>query len=486
MFMKQSRWPGFLLIFVCISALGYASKTPEKAAAIDKLVSQYAECCSFNGTVLVAEHNQVIFKKGYGFANREWNIPNAPDVKFRLGSITKQFTSMLVMQQVEKGTIKLDGHVSDYLPDYRKDTGSKVKVHELLNHTSGIPSYTDDPKFFPDQSRNHYAVDDFVKRFCSGDLQFEPGAKFHYDNSGYFVLGAILEHVSGKDYEALLNEKILDPLGMKDTGYDHWSEILPKRSSGYDLGLGEITNAPYLDMSLPYAAGSLYSTVEDLYKWDQALYTDKLISASSKRTMFTPGLEHYAYGWNVETLPAGDPATGQTAISHGGGINGFNTLEVRLIDEHDLILALNNTPGTSLDEMAKGIRAILFGKEPVAPKRPLASALGPTIAHQGVMAAIAQYRDIKQKNLDTYDLGEGSLARMGFMLLRNNRNEDAISILKLNVEEFPKSSNSYGGLAEAYEQIGQKQLAIENYQRALELNPKDDQAKERLEALQRN
>src|ERR1700747_3332494 len=180
MFMKQSHWPGFLLIFVCISALGYASKTPEKAAAIDKLVSQYAECCSFNGTVLVAEHNQVIFKKGYGFANREWDIPNAPDVKFRLGSITKQFTSMLIMQQVANGSIKLDRHISDYLPYYRQETGSKVTISQLLSHTSGIPSYTDDPKFFADVSRNYYAVDDFVKKFCSGDLQFEPGTKFHH------------------------------------------------------------------------------------------------------------------------------------------------------------------------------------------------------------------------------------------------------------------------------------------------------------------
>ncbi len=119
-------------------------------------MSKYADCCSFSGTVLVSQHNRVIFKKGYGLANREWNIPNAPNVKFRLGSITKQFTSMLVMQQVAKGSIKLDGHLSDYLPYYRQDTGSKITISQLLAHTSGIPSYTDDPKFFSDVSRNAY------------------------------------------------------------------------------------------------------------------------------------------------------------------------------------------------------------------------------------------------------------------------------------------------------------------------------------------
>jgi len=191
---------------------------PDKAAKIDQLARQYADCCQFTGTVLVSEHDKVIFKGGYGLANREWNIPNAPDVKFRVGSITKQFTSMLVLQQVAKGSIKLDGHISDYLPYYRKDTGSRVTIAQLLSHTSGIPSYTDDPKFFPDVSRNYYAVDDFVTKFCSGDLQFEPGTKFHYDNSGYFVLGAILEHVTGKKYEDLLQENILTPVGMRDNG----------------------------------------------------------------------------------------------------------------------------------------------------------------------------------------------------------------------------------------------------------------------------
>jgi CubicO group peptidase (beta-lactamase class C family) len=228
-----------------------AADTPDNAAKIDKLMSQYADCCSFTGTVLVSDQDKVIFKKGYGLANREWSIPNTPEVKFRLGSITKQFTSMLIMQQVAKSTVKLEGHLSDYLPYYRQDTGSKVTISELLSHRSGIPSYTDDPKFFADVSRNYYAVDDFVKKFCSGDLQFEPGTKFHYDNSGFFLLGAILEHVTGKTYEALLKENIFVPLGMKDSGFDHYADILPKRASGYQQDLAGVVNAPYLDMALP-------------------------------------------------------------------------------------------------------------------------------------------------------------------------------------------------------------------------------------------
>ena len=467
---------------VCCSAVDSA----HEATKIDQLVSQYADRTGFTGTVLVSDHDHVIFKKGYGLANREWNIPNTPDVKFRIGSITKQFTSMLVMQQVAKGTIKLEGHIPDYLPYYRKDTGEKVTIHNLLNHTSAIPSYTDDPKFFPEVSRIYYPVDEFVKKFCSGDLQFEPGSKFHYDNSGYFILGAILEHVTGKKYEELLKENIFGPLGMNDTGYDHFDKLLPKRATGYERGLGEVDNAPFLDMSLPYAAGSLYSTVEDLYKWDQALYTDKLLLPNLKQQIFTPGLQHYGFGWVIDTLPPTDPAAGQIVIEHGGGINGFNTLEQRLVGDHDLIVIFNNTPGTNLNEMAKGIRAILYGKEPAPPKHSLVSTLGDTLVQHGIDAAVTQYHDLKRSDPDGYNFGEAALNNLGYMLLRGDRTADAITIFKLNVDEYPKSGNVYDSLAEAYEKNGQKQLAIDNYRKATELDPKNQNAKDKLKALQGN
>ena len=368
----KNRIAGLLFLTLQVPAsLTYAAEAPPAAAKIDKLVAQYAGCCAFTGTVLVSAHDQVIFKQGYGFADREWNIPNRPDVKFRLGSITKQFTAMLIMQQVAQGSLKLEGHLADYLPYYRPDTGAKVTISQLLSHTSGIPSYTDDPKFLGEVSRNYFAVEDFVKKYCSGDLQFDPGTKFHYDNSGYYILGAILEQVTGKTYEALLKENILVPLAMSDSGYDHYADILPKRATGYQQDPAGVVNAPYLDMSLPYAAGSLYSTVEDLYKWDQALYTDRLVPHDLKQKLFTANLENYGYGWYVRSIPAGEPGAGQTMIAHNGGINGFNTLEQRFVRDHDLIVIFNNTPGANLDEMADGIRAILYKREPAAPQRSL-------------------------------------------------------------------------------------------------------------------
>src|SRR5438128_9413892 len=257
----------FALALFCIFTFQALAFAQDKAGKIEQLMSLHDKYGQFNGAVMVVDHGQMIYKKGFGLANMEWNIPNTPGTKFRLGSITKQFTATLVLQLVEQGKIKLDGKLSDYLPDYRKDTGAKVTIHNLLSHTSGIPSYTSLPGFFQNVSRNPFAVNDFIKTYATGDLESEPGTKFAYSNSGYFLLAAILESVAGKPYEQVLKENIFDPLDMKNTGYEHWASIIGNRATGYSRTPRGYETAPYLDMSIPYAAGSLYSTVEDLYLW---------------------------------------------------------------------------------------------------------------------------------------------------------------------------------------------------------------------------
>ena len=186
-FVTNRLWFCVAIIFV-FQQIAFAQDHAAKIQEVLALAHKYRQ---FNGSALVAENGKIVYKGAYGLANMEWDIPNTPDTKFRLGSITKQFTATVVMQLVEQGKIKLDAKISDYLPEYRKDTGSKVTIHHLLTHTSGIPSYTDQPGFFENVSRNPYKVDEFVKKYASGDLQFEPGSKYSYNNSGYFLLGAI-------------------------------------------------------------------------------------------------------------------------------------------------------------------------------------------------------------------------------------------------------------------------------------------------------
>jgi CubicO group peptidase (beta-lactamase class C family) len=440
-----------------------------KAAKIDALVQQYVANKQFNGSVLVAEKGQVIFRKGYGMANMEWNIPNAPDTKFRLGSITKQFTAMLIMQLVEKSKLKLAGKVTEYLPDYPKATGDKITIHHLLTHTSGIPNYTSFPGFFQTKSRDPYKPDAFLKTFADMPLDFEPGTKFSYSNSGYFLLGAIIEKVTGQSYADVLTENILTPIQLKDTGYDLFSPILPKRATGYEKQGASYVNAPYLDMSIPYAAGSLYSTVEDLYKWDQALYTDKLLSAASKTTMFTPFLDHYAYGWNVGKTKVGNQKDSLQLIEHGGGINGFNTLISRLPQDRQLIVLLNNTGGAPLGDMRRNILRILYDQPVEAPKKPITDLLRQSVRTEPVARTRERFNAWKADK--AYNLNESEINALGYELMGEGKLPESINVFTLNAEASPNSYNVYDSRGEAYMKAGNKVAAIQDYKKSLELNP---------------
>src|SRR5687768_11004790 len=229
----SSSYRVILCAVIVLFIYPYAALAQDRAAKIQEVLALAHKYKQFNGSALVAQNGKVVYKGAFGMANMEWGIPNTPDTRFRLGSITKQFTAALTLQLVEQGKIKLDGKITDYLPDYRQDIGQKVTVHHLLTHTSGIPSYTGQPGFFENVSRNPYKVVDFVKQYASGDLEYEPGSKYSYNNSGYFLLGAIIERVTGKSYEQVLKENILDPAGMKNTGYDHHDTLIPKRAAGY-------------------------------------------------------------------------------------------------------------------------------------------------------------------------------------------------------------------------------------------------------------
>lgn len=475
-----------LLILFVIALIGVSTAFAQnKAQKIDALLRAYYDYGQLNGAVLVAENGKVIYKKGFGMANMEWEIPIQTDTKFRIGSVTKQFTAALILQLVEEGKIRLDGKLTDYLPDYRKDTGERVTIHQLLNHTSGIPSYTGLPGFFQNESRNPYGVKDFVKKFASGDLEFEPGSKFSYNNSGYFLLGAIIEQVTGKPYARVLQERIFDPLGMKDTGYDTHDPLIKKRASGYQKSPDGYENAAYLDMLLPYAAGSMYSTVEDLYKWDQALYENKIVSAASKELMFKPGLSNYGYGFVIADRPIGKTTQKIKIIQHGGGINGFNSLFTRVVDQKSLVVILDNVGmGRYHANITNSIISILNGQPFDEPKKSIAGALYKTALEKGGAAAVAEYRRLKAGNAAIYDFSEGELNTLGYQLLGKERTKDAIEIFKLNVEMFPAASNPYDSLGEAYLKDGQKESALASYKKSVELDPNNANAVKIIKRLE--
>src|SRR5918993_711636 len=454
------------------------SQGQTKGDQLDKLIGTYAEYGKFNGSVLVAEKGKVIYKKGFGLADMEWNILNRPDTKHRLGSITKQFTAMLIMQFVEQGKLKLDVPISIYLPDYPKKNGDVITIHHLLTHTSGIPNMTSFPGFVKDVMRNSYTPVQLVNMSADSTLEFKPGERFAYSNSGYLLLGYIIEKVTGKSYEQLLQENIFTPLRMNNTGYDHHGTLLKNRASGYERSGTRYVNADFIDMSVPHAAGAMYSTVEDLFLWDQALYGNQLLRKENMDLLIAKhipsGGGYYGYGWSIGEMPLGNTTERIETTGHGGGINGFNTQITRIPSDKSIIVLLNNTGGAPLNEMTSAIAAIIYDKTYNLPKRSVAYSLADKIEKEGTSAALEYYKGIKDSI--GYYLDENEMNTTGYEFLQSGKVKEAAAIFQLNTIAFPKSSNVYDSYGEALMALGNKTDALENYKKSVKLNPGNENA----------
>ncbi len=326
---------------------------------------------------------------------------------------------------------------------------------------------------------------DLIKTFWDLPLDFEPGTRFNYSNSGYILLGYIIEKVTGKTYEDELKEKIFKPLGMKNSGYDHTDEIIPDRASGYNKSGTDYYNAAYIDMSIPYAAGSLYSTVEDLYLWDQALYTNKLLSKKYMEKIFTPYskpsfADGYGYGWGLSKKHFDNVEDSLIIISHGGAINGFNSIITRITNSKDLIVLLNNTGSTDLQEMSNRIIDILYSQPYELPKKPLLLSFTELLKAKGIDSASEFYN---KKIEEGEKIGESPMNILGYRYLTNKDYKTAAAIFKLNVKAYPESYNVYDSYGEALMATGNKEDAIANYKKSIELNPKNLNGIEKLKEL---
>lgn len=326
---------------------------------MDQIVQSYVANHKFMGTALVARGSQTLFSKGYGSANLEWDIPNSPKTKFRLGSVTKQFTAASILLLEERGKLNVGDPVKKYLPD-APAAWDKITIFHILTHTSGIPSFTG----FPDYVKlKPFATThaELVARFRDKPLEFEPGEKWNYSNSGYLLLSYLIEKITGDSYEKFVRENIFTPLGMKDSGYDSNSAVIPHRASGYVSGKNGFENAGFIHMSVPQGAGALYSTTEDLLKWEQGLFGGKVLQAASLEKMIKPFKNNYALGLQVET------AGGHKVIQHGGGIEGFNTLLQYYPEDKLTVVVLGNVNGPAPAEIARKLGALAHGDTVILP-----------------------------------------------------------------------------------------------------------------------
>lgn len=341
--------------------LAASAPAQDLAPKFDEYMNALVNQGRFTGSVLVARDGKVIFSKGYGLANVELDVPNTPQTKFRLGSITKQFTAAAIMLLHERGKLSVQDPICKYL-DNCPAAWSEITIHHLLSHTGGIPNFTSFPDYQP-KMMMPVTVQEMIARFKDKPLEFKPGEKWNYSNSGYFFLGYIIEKAAGESYESFVQKNIFEPLKLANSGYDHHDTILKKRATGYSLAKGKTVNSAYLDMTQPYSAGSLYSTVDDLFLWNEALYSGKLLSAKSREAMMTPVKNEYAYGLGVQTK------TGRKTIGHGGGINGFATFIARFPDEKVSVVVLRNSdygsPGPG--SISQALAAITFGEKAEIP-----------------------------------------------------------------------------------------------------------------------
>jgi CubicO group peptidase (beta-lactamase class C family) len=472
------------------AALSAQPRPAETVRAIDALVRAYHDVGAFNGNILVAKDGVVLLDKGYGMASFEQRVPNAPGTKHWIGSVSKVLTATTVMRLVDQGRLSLDSRVSDLLPWYRKETGSRVTVRMLLNHTSGIPDYMHLPGigregFSREVGSDPINVKAFVQKWCSADLSGEPGTRWAYSNSGYVVLGAIVEQVTGRPFAHALQELVLDPAGMtatRDLAADPRA-VVEGLTPGYQKAVGRIVARQAWNISTAYAAGSMVAPLGDLLRFSQTLDRPGFLSAASRSALFTPGLGNWGCGWEVRTLPLGPGGAERVVEGHEGYIFWSLARIYRIPGERLFIAIVNNTGDAPLPKIFTGVTDLLFGRTPVQPLPPLSRALLPILESKGTPAMVARLREIQVKEAGAWDFAEAALNAFGYELLRDGRAEAAVSVFQLNSELYPRSANVWDSLGEGLAASGRREEAVKAYRKVLDLDPSHSSAKSMLAKL---
>lgn len=354
LFIKTIALISFTLLF------SFSNQAQNIESQIDDILNASYKANEPGATALVYKNGNVIYRKGFGSANLELGVAMKPEHVFEIGSITKQFTAIAILMLEEQGKLKVEDEITKYIPDY-PTLGKTITIHQLLNHTSGIKSYTA-MQSFRDNARRDMTPTEIIDFFKNEQMDFDPGEKFLYNNSGYILLGHIIEVVTGNSYADFIQKNVFDKLGMKNSYYGSMNKIIKNRASGYQQNGNEYINADYLSLTLPYAAGSLMSNVDDLLTWQKALNTNQLISQKSYEKAINGSTlnngERIGYGYG---LGAGK-IQGSKSLSHGGGIFGFTTQGIYMPDEDVFISILTNCDCNSPGGVANKIAALTIGK----------------------------------------------------------------------------------------------------------------------------
>jgi D-alanyl-D-alanine carboxypeptidase len=473
------------LLLSVAPAVPAAAATSRVETRLTETIDGYVRNRGFNGVVLVANADGVVVHQARGVSSLELASKLGPNDVFRIGSLTKPLTAVLVLSLVHEGKLRLDGSLGEYLPElYANTPASAVTVEQLLSHTSGlkdVPGNYNDP-FWQSAARQSFTPEAFAKAWILPEISSPPG-KWRYNNNGFYVLGLIVERVTGTPYADALRHYVLEPAGMAHSGVYDARTVVPHLASGYALSnFGAMERPMIVDPTVSYAAAGSYSTAEDLLAFSKALASDRLLPPDLKGRMFTDKGNEYGLGWGVERWPTGqgDMAAVQT---HTGSIPGYQSLFARADDGSVVVILDNFWQGATVVEMGRTLFAVAHGATAHTPKRLLSDLLTPIAAREGVDAMEVAYRSAPTEGADAYDVSEGALNSLGYSLLRKGIKAPALRVFEWNAAAHPQSANAHDSLGEAYLNLGRRDDARRSYENALRLDRSSTSAKAALAAL---
>lgn len=448
----------------------------ELSAKVEEYMQASVRNDAFSGNILIARDGLPIVTKSYGMANYELNVPNTPQTVFGTASLTKAFTAMAIMQLQEKGRLKVGDPICRYLTDCPA-AWQPVTIHHLLTHTSGIENFSSLDNWDEVLGRKDYRPGELVSLFRDLPLEFAPGDKYQYSNSGYHLLGQIIERTSGKSYKSFLQDNIFAPLGMTHSSYDLSRMLKPNRATGYYSFGTAFVNAPPSSSTHETSDGGIYTTVGDLLLWDQAHYSEKLISRKSLEAMFIPFKNGYGYGWQI------NEKFGRKRFDHAGAGPGWSSYIARFPADRVTVIVLGNSDELSAGKAGTDLAAITFGEPYKLPAAKLVNILWDIVTQKDVERAKEQYLDLRRTEKDKHDFTDETLVTLGYNLFEAGKLVEAKAIFDFTILTFPKSAYSYDGLADIAESQGDKKLAVAHFEKSLTLDPENEYAVKALARL---
>lgn len=435
---------------------------------IDQLMKAYHQYDQFNGTVLVAKGDEIIYQKGFGLADVDLQIANTAQTRFPLASLSKQFTAALVLKLVAEGKLQLSDTIAQHLPYYSGEGGAKVTIRQLLNHTSGISSYGRDKAFMRTGASQQVNTKDFIMARCSGALEFEPGAQFRYSNSGYYILGAIVEAATQMDFAQALDTHLFDPLGLEGIGF----RTDPIHDAGLAKGFNQygatFKQANLVHPSVSFAAGGLSANASALFDWQRALFVGRVLPDKLLQQMITPQLGQYGFGLRCGSLQLGQQTEPEKFVAHGGSLFGFNHYQIHLLTSGIQIIILSNA-GQRPEQAEQNILKILHDLAYALPQPKLVDALLPLLLEGDQPAAMSLAKRLLEQQRHNSDVA--TFLDTGYRLFENGEILTAKRVFEVAIELYPEHGLLFEGLGKTLLANQQIALATTTFQTAYRLDP---------------